>query len=51
MCPIFLLFLDSLSQILNQNETSFEFNFKYLSRLANLMQNNIFGTFAADSIK
>ena len=51
MSPVFLLFLDCLSQIVNQNETAFEFNFKYLSQLANLMQNNIYGTFAADSVK
>jgi hypothetical protein len=49
MCPIFLQFLDCVSQLINQNETAFEFNFKYLSKLANLMQNNLYGTFIADS--
>ena len=40
-----------MSQLINQNENSFEYNVKYLSSLANLMQLNIYGTFIADSPK
>ncbi len=49
--PVFLQFLDCVSQLVAQNETSFEYNSKYLGSLANLMQLNIYGTFVADSPK
>jgi hypothetical protein len=51
MCPTFLQFLDCVSQLVHQNPSSFEFNFKYLGRIANLMQLNIYGTFLANSSK
>ena len=48
-CPIFLQFLDCVSQLISQQPISFEFTFKYLSQLARLMQSNIYGTFASNS--
>jgi hypothetical protein len=45
------MFLDCVSQLINYNETYFQFNYKYLSTLSNLMYTGCFGTFIADSRK
>ena len=47
--PIFLKFLDSVGQLINANVSHFEFNCKYLARLANLVFTNIYGTFLCDT--
>ena len=50
-CPTFILFLDAVSQLIHLNPFYFEFNGKYLAKIADLMYTNIFGTFLADSPK
>ncbi len=47
--PIFLQFIDCAWQMLQQNETFFEFNEKFLLEIAHHMYTNQFGTFLFDS--
>ena len=49
--PLFIQFLDCTSQLVHSNPMSFEFNFKYLSKMSNLMYSCLFGTFITDSPK
>jgi hypothetical protein len=43
--PIFVQFLDCISQIIFQYPLSFEYSYKYLSRLAYLIYTNKYGNF------
>ena len=49
--PTFIQFLDCIAQLINLNPMSFEFNYKYLSKLSNLMYTCLFGTFIGESRK
>jgi hypothetical protein len=49
--PIFVMFLDCVSQLINSNSTCFQFNYKYLSTLSNLMYTGQYGTFITNSRK
>ena len=49
--PLFIQFLDCVSQLIHTNQMSFEFNYKFLSKLSNFMYTMLFGTFICDSRK
>lgn len=49
--PMFIQFLDCVSQLMNSNPLSFEFNYKFLSKLSNLMYTCLFGNFLGESQK
>lgn len=47
--PIFLQFLDCVSQLLYQYPTDFEFNYRYLQDLADFAHTNLFGNFLCNN--
>lgn len=49
--PIFILFLDCVSQLLKQHPTKFEFNVKFLCEIAEQSFNSLFGNFICNSEK
>uniref|UniRef100_A0A7E4VM41 Phosphatidylinositol-3-phosphatase n=1 Tax=Panagrellus redivivus TaxID=6233 RepID=A0A7E4VM41_PANRE len=49
--PIFLQWLDCVHQLMYQNRTSFEFNRRYLMKLAQHSYSGLFGTFLFNNMK